>query len=215
MGERFDWVNVDKKEYLCPLDFDLGDGLHASMFKENDLLRALRELLATDWKGCRVLFLGDECEATDSIPTELYELLPRRTEEPGCVSYRNVSGLFKASEEWVRKGIEYYLDAWNRRDFSVSNDYGIDVQDPYSGLFLREGKTFRYTLNHTKKLGYSLTETKILFQNGTQSNSLDPLPLLLGCGRTADPGPWLGDIIGAADTLPPDYRLLPEITLDW
>ena len=214
MGEYFDWVNVDKKEYLCPVDFDLGSKLHESMFKENDLLRALRELLASDWKGCRVLFLGDECEAS-GIPVELYPLLPWRTEEPVCACYRNVSCLFKAAEEWVRKGIGCYLDARDRKDDPVPNDYGIDVNDPYGGLFQREGKTFRYTLNHTKKLAYSLAETKILFQNGTQSASLDPLPLLLGCGRTADPGPWLGDLIGVADTLPSDYQLLPEIVLDW
>ena len=214
MGEYFDWVNVDKKEYLCPVDFDLGSKLHESMFKENDLLRALRELLAAEWKGCRVLFLGDECDAS-GVPAGLYPLIPWRTEEPVCACYRNVSGLFKAAEEEVRKGIEFYLDARERKDDPVPNGYGIDAKDPYRGLFLREGKTFRYTLNHTKKLGYSLTETKILFQNGTQSNSLDPFPLLLGCGRTADPGPWLGDIIGVADALPPDYRLLPEIYLDW
>lgn len=214
MGERFDWVNVDTKEYLCPLDFDLGDRLHESMFRENDLLRALRELLAAEWKGCRVLFLGDECEAS-GVPAGLYPLIPWRKEESDHAFYRNVSCLFKAAEEEVRKGIEFYLEAWNRNDDSVPNGYGIDAKDPYRGLFLREGKTFRYTLNHTKKLGYSLTETKILFQNGTQSNSLDPLPLLLGYGRCAHPGPWLGDIVGVADALPPDYRLLPEIVLDW
>ena len=27
MGEYYNWVNVDRKEYICPADFDLGNKL--------------------------------------------------------------------------------------------------------------------------------------------------------------------------------------------
>mgnify|MGYP001772577394 FL=1 len=46
MGQYYCWVNVDKKEYLCPADFDLGNKLHESMSADNALLRALLELLS-------------------------------------------------------------------------------------------------------------------------------------------------------------------------
>ena len=224
MGEYYNWVNVEKKEYLCPACFDYGNKLHETMYRENELLRALRELLAAEWKGCRILFLGDECSAPDGIATELFQLFLRHTEEIGysgalfdtvCESYRNVSCLFKAAEKLVREEIEIYLDEENTKVFSHVNEYGIDVKDPYRGLFQREGKTFQYTLNHTKKTGYSLLKTKIYYENGTESEYSDPLPLLLGYGRCAYPGPWLGDIVGVADMLPPDYQLISEIHLTW
>ena len=41
MGQYYCWVNFDKKEYLCPADFDLGNKLHESMSADNALLRAL------------------------------------------------------------------------------------------------------------------------------------------------------------------------------
>lgn len=33
MGEYYRWVNVDKKEYICPEDFDYGSKFGASMHK--------------------------------------------------------------------------------------------------------------------------------------------------------------------------------------
>ena len=62
MGEYFDWVNVDKKEYLCPNDFDLGNKLHESAFAGNDLLEALYDRLSSEWKGDMIIFLGDEID---------------------------------------------------------------------------------------------------------------------------------------------------------
>lgn len=224
MGEYYDWVNADKKEYLCPNDFHLGNKRLESMYRENNLLRALRELLATQWKGCRIIFLGDECSAPEGIAEDLFQLFLKHTEEIGypgdlfdtiCESYRNVSCLFKAAEKEVRTEIGFYLEQYIDERFSLYNEYGIDVNDPFRGLFLREGKTFRYTLNHTKKIGYSFGKTKILYQDGTENEYSDPLPQLLGYGRCTDPGPWLGDIVGVADTLPPDYQLMSEIYLDW
>ena len=30
MGEYYDWVNIDKREYISPSDFDLGNKIHES-----------------------------------------------------------------------------------------------------------------------------------------------------------------------------------------
>ncbi len=35
MGEYYNWVNVDKKEYICPADFDYGNKFHESMHKDS------------------------------------------------------------------------------------------------------------------------------------------------------------------------------------
>ena len=225
MGEYFDWVNVDRKEYISPSEFGLGNKCHESVQKENDLLCAVRDLLSDEWKGSRIMFLGDECEAPNGIATELFQTLLKQSDGLNFPvaelydliwgSYRNVAGLFKAAEEEARREIEFYLTELGEETPTPFNEYGIDINDPYKGLFLREGKTFKYTINHSKKTAYSLEKTKIYYQNGRSCKNIDPLPVLMGYGRTLDPGVWLGDIIGVNDILPEGYTLITEIILDW
>ena len=54
MGEYFIWVNVDKKEYIDPYDFDYGNKFREYMTRQSEVLCALYALLASDWKGCRI-----------------------------------------------------------------------------------------------------------------------------------------------------------------
>lgn len=225
MSEDYYWINVDRKEYLCPVDFDLSCHNHGSMYRENDCLRALRELLTTEWKGSHVAFLGEYCKAPKNIAEDLFQVILKQADELGypgdifntmCDSYRNVSCLFAGAEEMVREDIGYFLLELRDGRFEPYNEYGIDPANPFDGLFLREGKTFKYTLNHTKRVGYSLDETIIRYQCGLEAEYSDPLPVLLGCGdHTPEPGPWLGDIIDAANELPAGYDLLKEVYLDW
>ena len=225
MGEYFNWVNVDRKEYLCPSDFNLGNKLHESMYRENPLLCALRDLLSHEWKDNKILFLGDECEAPENnIASEIFQLLYFHSEQIGYAgnffdtireSYRNISCLFKDAEIKVRKNIDHYLKDGKSDFLSCYNEYGIDINHPFDGLFLRTGKNFRYTINFTKKECYSPGITKILYLDGSKCEYLDPLPILMGYGRTKPPGAWLGNVIGAADEINEDITVLKEIYLDW
>ena len=95
------------------------------------------------------------------------------------------------------------------------NEYGIDLDHPYEGLFLKTGRRYKYTINHTKKVYYSLDETKILFQDNTENNFSDPQPILMGYGRVTEPGEWLGDIIGVSDSKPEGYLLLKKLYVNW
>lgn len=56
MGEYYSWINVDKKEYICPSDFDLGSKLYESLLVWNHCLGALYNLLSSDWKGDFIIF---------------------------------------------------------------------------------------------------------------------------------------------------------------
>lgn len=38
MGEYYDWVNVDRKEYICPSDFGMGNKLLESSNRHNSLV---------------------------------------------------------------------------------------------------------------------------------------------------------------------------------
>ena len=154
MGEYYKWVNAERKEYLSPPDFNFGSKSHESMCRDNDLLCALRELLSTTWKGCQIVFLGDECNAPSGIALDLFQTIQKHTEEIGypgdmidtiCESYRNVSCLFKATENNVREEISFYMDDYMKHGaFILYNEYGIDPVNPYRDLFLKSGKSFHF-----------------------------------------------------------------------
>lgn len=148
-----------------------------------------------EWKGDHVLWFGDECSVFDSPSSNIIRTLYAQSVEfgyPGdafdmiCETYKNVSGLFKEAKEET---------------------------NPFEGLFVKRGKKYKYTINHTKKVYYSLDETAVLYSDHTRSDFLDPLPILMGYGRVTDPGEWIGDIIGVSDQRPKEYELLTELRI--
>lgn len=153
MGEYYNWVNVDRKEFICPADFDYGNKSHESSHRESDVLRTLRDLLDNEWKGCRVFWMGDECSISENIAPELFSVIAAHCAELGydgdmfdtvCESYKNVSGLYKTAEKMVREEIGYFLEEIACGNRHERNEYGIDPEKPFDGLFLREGKDFKY-----------------------------------------------------------------------
>lgn len=195
MGEYYNWINVDKREYICPADFDYGNKFCESIHKDSIPLCALHTLLNDEWKGDHVLWFGDECSVFNSHSSNIIRTLYAQSVKfgyPGdafdmiCETYKNVSGLFKEAEEET---------------------------NPFEGLFVKRGKKYKYTINHTKKVYYSLDETAVLYSDHTRSDFLDPLPILMGYGRVTDPGEWIGDIIGVSDQRPKEYELLTELRI--
>ena len=224
MGEYYNWVNVDKKEYISPNDFDFGNKRTESLTRGNVFLCALRDLLSKEWAGDHVFWMGDEKAITEETGNATLLTLYKDTVLAGYAgnafdtileSYKNVSGLFKAAEKEVRPEIEFYLEETKCANSVMNNEYGIDIEKPFDGLFMREGRDFLYTVNHTKRVCYSLGKTRILYRDNTESDYADPLPLLMAYGRVTDTGPWLGDIIGVSDEIPEGYQLLESIKLDW
>ena len=222
MDEYFDWVNIDKKQYICPGDFGQGNYRFDSSCRGNVVLLGVRDLLANEWQGCKVLFMGDEKDipegAENSALKQLYDQTvqngtPGKGYDTQVATYWNISGFFAAAEVRVRREIIKYLEALDGDAPKPVNEYGVDVSDPYGGLFLREGMEFRITLNHTKKVGYSPERTAV-FLNGEAHPDMDPLPLLMAYGRTIQDGLWLGDIIGVSDELPEGYTEITEFHFD-
>ena len=133
-----------------------------------------------------------------------------------CESYRNVSCLFKEAEKDVREWIEDDLEEYRENGkLDHFNEYGIDLDNPYEGLFLKTAKRRMFTINHTKKIYYTLAETDMLFLDRTKNDYGDPLPILMGYGRVTEPGEWLGDVIGVSDQRPEGYSLIKEICMKW
>lgn len=224
MGEYYNWVNVDKKEYLSPGDFDLDNKRNGSLVKGNKLLCALFEILSKEWAGDHVFWMGDEKLISKDIKNDTLRIIYEDSVKLGydgspfdtiCEVYKNISSLFKAAEANVREEIDFYFQDIERGIYIDRNEYGIDVNDPFKDFFLREGKDFCYVINHTKKLYFSLEGTKILHKDNTESHCFNPLSILMSYGRTADDGEWLGDLIGVSDEIPKGYRFLSEVYLDW
>ena len=241
MGEYYDWVNVDRKEYICPSDFDFGNKLLESSAPHNTFLCAFRELLANEWSGSHVLFLGDSQTLTrdeDNITLKtLYDHSVKSGYEGFGIdtveeNYMNISGWFLSAEKKVRREIEFYVRDVNNGEPNAFNEYRVDSNDPYTGLFTRTGKDFKYTLNHTKKQYYSIEDTIINIprigviydQDKPEEKrfskpskefkpSVDPLPYLLRHGYDGI-GEWVGDIVGVSDVVPKEYILMKEITID-
>lgn len=222
MGEYYEWVNVDKKEYIDPGNFDYGLKLYESSCRGNPVLCALRELLSKEWAGDHVFFMGDETLIPEDPPNETLRKMYERTVQHGTPghgdialleSFKNVSGLFKDAKEIVTEEIGFYVEKIRSGDESWLNEYGIDINDPFKGLFLWEGRDFRYTMNHTKKVCYSFEETRMIDLDDPVNFSTDPLPILMAYGSLGQ-GTWVGDLIGVSDDKPEGYQLLRKIFLD-
>lgn len=223
MGEYYSWINIDRKEFIAPYDFDYDNKFHGAIGRDGDVLCALRTLLDNEWKNCRIAWIGDECLMPKDFMTPFFKDL---SDSLGGINstkydtylekYKNVSGLFKKAEKEVRNECEWYL-----KDIEAGIDcfdeYGIgDKEDPFEGMFQRDGMMFEYTINYTKKICYSFSKTKILYLNGEESDYADPLPTLMGYGRNKPtPGEWLGDIVGVSNEIDESIKVLDHIYLDY
>ena len=132
MAEYFDWVNVNKREYLYPHDFDCGAKFHETWHRDNVVLRALYELLAGPWKGDPIVFIGDDINIPEDTPHGLLREL--HTQAAGgdhldhiYENYRNMSCLFQTAETEVREKIGYYLEDVLRVGFLICEDAGVGV----------------------------------------------------------------------------------------
>lgn len=59
MGQYYKAINFDKGEFLSPRTFGCGVKLTESCYTRNDFVNALYGLIASDWRGDRVAFVGD------------------------------------------------------------------------------------------------------------------------------------------------------------
>ena len=226
MGEYYNWINVDKREFLSPGDFDYGSKQWESLGEKNELLSALYELLDSDWKGDHVIWFGDEKSVPENSDNAVLRTLYDQSVEYGlpgdgfdtvCETYHNISGLFKRAEERVLEEIQIFLEERMRPTlFDYNNEYLIDPGNPYKGLFQREGKRFRYIINETKRVCYSPDSTVFYDEQGHEHSYSDPFPLLMRFGRVKEPGIWLGDIIRVSDDYDDRiYTFLDRVPFDW
>ena len=210
MGEYYRWANADKKQYIEPCEFDQGSKLFESSNVTNPVFGALSSLLNNEWKGDHIIFIGDYAKTPENPNNETLKILVSgmrsydiKTDLDGYIIdvFRDVSGIFKASEPDVRPDIEWMVE---HDDFTY-NYYQVDRADPFKGLFCRDLAFYRYVINRSRKEYFDTQNTREWYIGS------NPLIILLGYGRDASwyrySGLWLGDVIEVSDTKPSEeYR---------
>lgn len=66
MGQYYIAVNLDKKEYVRPHDYDNGAKLLEHSYIQNEFLGAVTRILKKEWKGDRVVWVGDYFEKNEN-----------------------------------------------------------------------------------------------------------------------------------------------------
>ena len=145
-----------KKEYIDPYDFDYGNKFRESMTRQSEVFCALYALLASDWKGCRIGWIGDECLIPENYDMPFFDLLredSKKCEDDDCIidivldSYRNVSCGFKSSEKVVRKYIARYFEIVEQ-GYDEFDKYHVEGKsNSFEGMFVRDGMRFEYIIN--------------------------------------------------------------------
>lgn len=62
MGQYFNWVNLDKGEIVADWPWPNGQGIHESAYLGCEETDAALTMIAGDWAGDLVVFLGDYAE---------------------------------------------------------------------------------------------------------------------------------------------------------
>lgn len=146
MGQYYSVINVDKRVRLSPWDFDNGAKLMEFSYHGNFLINAVMNLLADQWKGDRVFFVGDYADLSDS-DEPCHEALKALIEELGIAedalynyaseNFENVSALADTEEKGWRyiynHAEKQYIDIqhcpleWAYRSADTSEPYVVTV----------------------------------------------------------------------------------------
>ena len=221
MAEYFDWVNIDKKEYIEPCAFDEGPRFRNSAYKDSKTLGALQTLLANEWKDDHIIWIGDQTLLINDTTNVTIKNLYNQTTNYGTLgcqndiifdTYKDISVYFKDTKDNTQEELENIIEHYY--DDYVSDYYKIDINDPYKGLYERTIKWYRYMINHTKKIYYDVENIIIIEKDAENQEFVNdyntPLPFLMGYGYYGI-GEWLGDIVGVSDEIPEGYELIDRI----
>lgn len=86
MGQYYIIANTDKREFLCPYEFNNGAKLMEWSYIKNKMCKALFYLLNNRWKGDHVYVIGDYAELDD--PDEVwYDALKREMEKLSLLTH--------------------------------------------------------------------------------------------------------------------------------
>ncbi len=88
MGQYFMWLNPIKGEYIEPFDFDQGSKRRESAWVGSAILDSLYTLMANDWKGDPIVWIGDYVELNNEKNSTL--MITEKICGPSPYEYANL-----------------------------------------------------------------------------------------------------------------------------
>ena len=197
MGEYYKWVNIDKHEYLSPRSFDEGNKLYESSRPDSKLLGALYSLLASDWKGDSIVFLGDYTKLTDKVTNPVLKRLYEDHKASGIVGYDSdyVEDEYKDIYDRFKEGglsfFRYAVNHTKKEFFDVEKTrYYYKTLAPYTAVPVQKEQPYN-PLPVLMVHSYETIEYR------------DKEPVYEVSADEKYQGPWLGDTIEVTDSRPP------------
>ncbi|OUP09804.1 hypothetical protein [Collinsella sp. An2] len=217
MGQYFSWVNFDKNEIIEDWPWANGSKLHESAYLGCEETDAALTMLAGDWAGDFVAFLGDYAEFENETHPKRREI-EQRLGDMACEDYiyscTDICGRFDYTREHpeVRRPV-------------YDGDSIYERWVPYDGPFDVAIHCYRYVVNESKKEFVDRFCTAVRYINVETSEIVryDPFPELM-CSQTGgliDPeheieGLWFGDFIRPTDVHPgSEYKAVAQNYSYW
>lgn len=204
MGQYFEWVNYDKREIIMTDPWPNGQKLRQCAYIGCPETDAALTMLAGDWAGDLVVFLGDNARFKDETHPgrrEVERRLGGVISDDYTYDFTDICGRF-----------DYVRDHPKIRHFVEYDDGSYDMV-PYDGPYDVEIHQFRYAVNESKKeyVDRYRTAVRYIDKDTGEIVRYDPFPELM-CSETGgleDPGHeieglWFGDIVRPTDEHPGD-----------
>lgn len=215
MGQYFNWVNFDKLEYIATDPWPNGSKLVECTYLGCEETDAALTMLAGEWAGDLVAFMGDYCRFEN-------ETNPGRREVG-----RRLGGM--VFDDFL---FDTCTDICGRFDYVGNHpearryvEHGDDFAlEPYDGPFDVAIRRYRYVVNESKKELVDRFRTAVRHIEKTTGRIVryDPFPQLM-CSETdgleySDEinGLWFGDIVRPADEHPgAEYKAVAQDYSYW
>lgn len=205
MGQYFEWVNFNKGEIIAPWPWPNGQKLVESAYAGCVETDAALTMLAGDWAGDFVVFLGDYASFKNEIHPGRKELERRLRDvclEDYVLDCADICGRF----DYVRDHPEITYPVFGAAP-------GEETERHYEGPYDVVIRHFRYAVNESKREYIDRACTAVRRIDGQTGRIVryDPFPQLM-CSETRDlehpereiDGLWFGDVIRPTDEHPGD-----------
>ena len=173
MGQYYKVVNIDKKEFIEPWDYDCGSkllewGYITSDGKANGFAGALNKLMCGRWKGDRVYVVGDyaEPDSRDGDLGLIQSVVDTLTKGNSDVTVETIAS-GSNSTEGIQQDIQAKIDREDKNTNSIIWQAVLgDIFEEFAGTELgkkdEDGYTisfYRYAEEHFEKLHPEDTES--------------------------------------------------------
>ncbi len=215
MGQYFNWVNFDKREYIDTAPWPNGQKLVECTYLGCEETDAALTMLAGEWAGDLVAFMGDYCHFENETHPGRREVELRL----GGMIFDDF--LFDTCTDICGRFDYVGNHPEARRYVEHGDDYSME---PYEGPFDIAIHSYRYIVNVSKREFVDRFRTAVRYIDGSTGRIVryDPFPQLM-CSETNGleypdeiNGLWFGDIVRPTDEHPGSgYRAVAQDYSYW